>query len=118
MSATPSGMTCWYTSVVPAFAPVCKVLFPSLHVFVHGSYRSLETYMPTEGGRVLLQNLAFQADAEFHTMDVALLALCITMNHLAADRLDNWLSVIQNLLVAYAKRVKTSAPTAAAAEGV
>jgi hypothetical protein len=102
---------------VPAFAPVCKVLFPSLHVFVHGSYRSLETYMPTEGGRVLLQNLACQADGALHTMDVALLALCITMNQLAADRLDNWLSVIQSLLVAYAERVRVSAPTAAAAEG-
>ena len=102
---------------VPAFAPICKVLFPSLHVFVHGSYRSLETYMPTEGGRVLLQNLAFQADGALHTMDVALLALCITMNQLAADRLDNWLSVIQSLLVAYAERVKVSAPTTAAAEG-
>jgi hypothetical protein len=102
---------------VPAFAPVCKVLFPSLHVFVHGSYRSLETYMPTEGGRVLLQNLAFQADGALHTMDVALLALCITMNQLATDRFDSWLSVIQSLLVAYAERVKVSAPTTAAAEG-
>jgi hypothetical protein len=73
--------------------------------------------MPTEGGRVLLQNLAFQADGALHTMDVALLALCITMNQLAADRLDNWLSVIQSLLVAYAERVKVSAPTTAAAEG-
>ena len=102
---------------VPAFSPVCKVLFPSLHVFVHGSYRSLETYMPTEGGRVLLQNLAFQADGALHTMDVALLALCITMNQLATDRLDNWLAVIQSILVTYSERVKASAPTTAAAEG-
>jgi hypothetical protein len=73
--------------------------------------------MPTEGGRVLLQNLTFQADGALHTMDVALLALCITMNQLAADRLDNWLSVIQSLLVAYAERVKVSYPAATAAEG-
>jgi hypothetical protein len=102
---------------VPAFSPVCKVLFPSLHVFVHGSYRSLETYMPTEGGRVLLQNLAFQADGALHMMDVALLALCITMNQLATDRLDNWLAVIQSILVTYSERVKISVPTTAAAEG-
>lgn len=100
-----------------AFAPVCKVLFPSLHVFVHGSYRSLETYMPTEGGRVLLQNLAFQADGALHTMDVALLAFCITMNQFADERLDHKLSVIQSILVTYAERVKVSAPKAAAAEG-
>lgn len=102
---------------VPAFAPVCRVLFPSLHVFVHGSYRSLETYMPTEGGRVLLQNLAFQADGALHTMDVALLALSITMNQLTAERLDNWLAVIQEILVAYSERVKTSAPRTFASEG-
>lgn len=102
---------------VPAFAPVCKVLFPSLHAFVHGSYRSLETYMPTEGGRVLIQNLAFQADGALHTMDVALLALCITMNRLAAERLESWLSVIQTILVTYSERVKVSAPKAAASEG-
>jgi hypothetical protein len=102
---------------VPAFAPVCRVLFPSLHVFVHGSYRSLETYMPTEGGRVLLQNLAFQADGALHTMDVALLALCITMNQLTAERLDNWLAVIQEILVAYSERVKTSAPRTFASKG-
>jgi hypothetical protein len=57
---------------------------------------------------VLLQNLAFQADGALHTMDVALLALCITMNQLATDRLDNWLSVIESLLVAYAERVKVT----------
>jgi hypothetical protein len=39
---------------------------------------------------------------------VALLALCITINQLAADRLDNWLSVSQSLLVTYAERVKVS----------
>jgi hypothetical protein len=102
---------------VPAFGAVCKVLFPSLHAFVHGSYRSLETYMPTEGGRVLIQNLAFQADGALHTMDVALLALCITMNQLDGERLDNWLSVIQSVLVVYAERVKVAAPTTTAAEG-
>jgi hypothetical protein len=102
---------------VPAFAPVCKVLFPSPHVFVHGSYRSLETYMPTEGGRVLLQNLAFQADGALHTMNVALLALCITMNQLASERLDNVLAEIQSFLVMYSERVKVSAPRAAASEG-
>jgi hypothetical protein len=102
---------------IPAFGAVCKVLFPSLHAFVHGSYRSLEAYMSTEGGRVLLQNIALQADGALHTMDVALLALCITMNQIATDRLDNWLSVIQSVLVAYAERVKVSAPTTAAIEG-
>jgi hypothetical protein len=102
---------------VPAFSPVCRVLFPSLHVFVHGGYRSLETYMPTEGGRVLLQNLAFQADGALHTMNVGLLALCITMNQLTTERLDNWLAVIQSILVTYSERVKISAPTTAAAEG-
>jgi hypothetical protein len=102
---------------VPAFGPVCKVLFPSLHAFVHGSYRSLEAYMPTEGGRVLQQNMAFQADGALHTMDVALLALCITMSQLAADRLDSRLSAIQSLLVMYSERVKVAAPRAAASEG-
>ena len=102
---------------VPAFGPVCKVLFPSLHAFVHGSYRSLEAYMPTEGGRVLQQNMAFQADGALHTMDVALLAFCITMNGLAADRLDSRLSEIQSLLVMYSERVKIAAPRAAASEG-
>jgi Family of unknown function (DUF5677) len=101
----------------PAFSPISKVLFPSLHAFVHGSYRSLEAYMPTEGGRVLQQNLDFQADGALHTMDVALLALCITMNHLAGDRLDPRLSAIQSLLVVYAERIKVSAPKTAAAEG-
>jgi len=93
------------------------VVSHKVHAFVHGSYRSLETYMPTEGGRVLLQNLAFQADGALHTMDVALLALCITMNQLATDRLDDWLAVIQSILVTYAGRVKVSAPATAAAEG-
>ncbi len=102
---------------VTAFSPVCRVLFPSLHVFVHGGYRSLETYMPTEGGRVLLKNLAFQADGALHTMNVGLLALCITMNQLTTERLDNWLAVIQSILVTYSERVKISAPTTAAAEG-
>jgi len=102
---------------VPAFNPVCKVLFPSLHAFVHGSYRSLEAYMPTGGGRVLQENMAFQADGALHTMDVALLALCITMNQLATDRLDNWLTVIQSILVTYSERVKASIPRTFAAEG-
>jgi hypothetical protein len=101
---------------VPAFGPVWKVLFPSLHAFVHGSYCSLEAYMPTEGGRVLQQNMAFQADGALHTMDVALLALCITMSQLAADRLDSRLSAIQSLLVMYSERVKVAAPRAAASE--
>jgi hypothetical protein len=73
--------------------------------------------MPTEGGHVLLQNLPFQADGALHTMNVALLALCITINELAAERLDNWLSVIQSILVTYSKRVKVSVPKASAFEG-
>ena len=65
----------------------------------------------------MIQNLAFQADGALHTMDVALLALCITMNQLDGERLDNWLSVIQSVLVVYAERVKVAAPTTTAAEG-
>ena len=66
---------------------------------------------------MFLQNLAFQADGLLQAMDVALLALCITMNQLAAERLDNWLSVIQSVLVAYAERVKVAALTTAATVG-
>jgi hypothetical protein len=39
------------------------------------------------------------------------------MNQLATDRLDNWLAVIQSILVTYSERVKVSAPTTGAAEG-
>lgn len=102
---------------VPIFSALCKVLFPSGHAHVHGSYRSLEAYMPTAGGRVLQQNLDFQADAALHHMNVALLALCITMNQLAADRLDNWLSVIQSILITYSDRVKGSFPQTASSHG-
>ena len=73
--------------------------------------------MPTGGGRVLQENMALQADGALHTMDVALLALCITMNQLATDRLDNWLTVIQSILVTYSERVKASIPRTFAAEG-
>jgi len=47
--------------------------------------------------------------ARCRRMDVALLAFCITMNQLATDRLDNWLAVIQSILVTYSERVKVSA---------
>jgi hypothetical protein len=94
---------------VPAFAVVCKVLFPSGHAYVHGSYRSLEAYMPTEGGKVLLQHLDFQADGALHHMNVALLALCIAMNQLSTERLDDWIAVIQRVLTAYSQRMSASA---------
>jgi hypothetical protein len=73
--------------------------------------------MRTEGGRAQPQKMAFQADGALHTMDVALLALCITMSDLAADRLDHRLSAIQSLLVMFSERVKVAAPRAPASEG-
>ena len=47
-------------------------------------------------------------------MNVALLCLCITMNHFSTVRQENQLLVIQGLLVAFSDRVRTSFPQAAA----
>lgn len=102
---------------VPVFGVVCKILFPSGHAYVHGSYRSLEAYMPTEGGKVLLQQLDFQADGALHHMNVTLLALCIAMNQLATDRLDNWINVIQKVLQTYSQQMSASARKANASYG-
>jgi hypothetical protein len=70
----------------PTFEPLCKVLFPSCHAFVHGSYRSLEAYMPSETRKLSEDFLDFQTDAALHTMNVALLCLCITMNNFSTVR--------------------------------
>lgn len=102
---------------MPVFGVVCKVLFPSGHAFVHGSYRSLEAYMPTEGGKLLLTQLDFQADGALHEMNVTLLSLCLAMNHLATERLDNWIDVIQRLVGTYAQRVSESAKKTRASQG-
>jgi hypothetical protein len=97
-----------------AFEPLCKVLFPNCHAFVHGSYRSLEAYMPSETRKLPEDFLDFQADGALHTMNVALLCLCITMNHFSTVRQENQLLVIQGLLVAFSDQVRTSFPQAAA----
>jgi hypothetical protein len=102
---------------VPTFGVVCKVLFPSSHTYVHGGYRSLEAYIHPE--RIAVHNdfLNFQADGALHHTVVALLALCITMNQLTDQRLDNWLTVIQSVLTTYAEQVKSSMHRTYAAHG-
>jgi hypothetical protein len=102
---------------VPAFGVVCKVLFPTSHTYVHGGYRSLEAYVHPSLGKVHEDYLNFQAEGALHHMNVALLALCIAMNHLATERLDNWLSVIQSVLVTYSERVKAAMPRTFAPHG-
>jgi hypothetical protein len=102
---------------VPAFGVVCKVLFPTSHTYVHGGYRSLETYIHPERVGVHEDFFNFQADGALHHMDVALLALCITMNQLTDQRLDNWLTVIQSILVTYSEQIKSSMPRTYAAHG-
>jgi hypothetical protein len=102
---------------VPAFGVVCKVLFPTSHTYVHGGYRSLEAYVHPSLGKVHEDYLNFQAEGALHHMNVALLALCITMNYLATVRLDNWLTVIQSVLVTYSERVKTAMPRTFAPHG-
>jgi hypothetical protein len=99
------------------FEVVCKVFFPSGHAFVHGSYRSLEAYMPTEGGKLLMTQIDFQADGALHEMNVTLLALCLAMNQLATERLDNWIDVVQRLISTYAQRVSEAAQKTRASYG-
>jgi hypothetical protein len=102
---------------VPTFGVVCKVLFPSSHTYVHGGYRSLEAYLHPERVAVHEDFLNFQADGALHHTVVALLALCITMNQLSEQRLDNWLSVIQSVLTTYAEQIKSSMPRTYATHG-
>lgn len=70
--------------------------------------------MPSETRKLPEDFLDFQADGALHTMNVALLCLCITMNHFSTIRQENQLLVIQGLLVAFSDRVRTSFPQAAA----
>jgi hypothetical protein len=102
---------------VPTFGVVCEVLFPTSHTYVHGGYRSLEAYIRPERVGIHEDFLNFQADGALHHMDVALLALCITMNQLTDERLDNWLTVIQSALTTYSEQVKTAMPRTYASHG-
>jgi hypothetical protein len=102
---------------VPTFGVVCKVLFPSSHTYVHGGYRSLEAYIHPERVAIHEDFLNFQADGALHHMDVALLALCITMNQLTDQKLDNWLAVIQSILATYSEQVKSTMPHTYAKHG-
>lgn len=102
---------------VLTFGVICKVLFPSSHTYVHGGYRSLEAYIPPERVAVHEDFLNFQADGALHHMDVALLALCITMNRLTDQKLDNWLAVNQNILTTYSGQVKSAMPGTYAKHG-
>jgi Family of unknown function (DUF5677) len=102
---------------VPTFGVVCKVLFPSSHTYIHGGYRSLEAYIHPERIAIHEDFLNFQADGALHHTIVALLALCITMNQLTDQRLDNWLAVIQSILTTYSDQVKSAMPRTYAANG-
>jgi len=102
---------------VPTFGVVCKVLFPSSHTYIHGGYRSLEAYIHPERIAIHEDFLNFQADGASHHTVVALFALCITMNQLTDQRLDNWLAVIQSILTTYSDQVKSAMPRTYAANG-
>lgn len=69
--------------------------------------------MPSETRKLLDGFLDFQADGALHTMNVALLCLCITMNHFSTVQQENQLPEIQGLLVAFSERVRTSFPQTA-----
>ena len=84
---------------------------------MHGGYRSLEAYVHPERVAVHEDFLNFQADDALHHMDVGLLSLCITMNQLTDQRLDNWLTVIQSALTTYSEQVESSMPRTYATHG-